>query len=123
MRKRFRWNATDQQIHASGRAPIRARTQLAMISFTWPTARQEVEAADRARWLGLLVSLLTATPIQSSLPFAGLWAWASDRARYGTVSMFSDGSSLGWLMPSFAELLSQTRLCRAPMQPPRPSES
>ena len=55
-------NATDQLIHVSGRVPTRARTLLAMMSFTSPTVRQDSEAADRAKWLGLIASLLTSTP-------------------------------------------------------------
>ena len=49
-------NATDQLIHVSGRVPTQARTLLAMMSFTMPTV------ADRAKWVGLIASLLTSTP-------------------------------------------------------------
>ena len=40
-----------QLIHASGRVPKKARTRLAMMSFSGPTARQDAERAEKSRWL------------------------------------------------------------------------
>ena len=53
--------ATEQLIHASGRVPKKARTRLAMMAFSGPTARQDAERAEKSRWLGHLATLLTGT--------------------------------------------------------------
>ena len=38
-------NAVQQLIHASGRAPKRARASLALMAYSGPTARQDAENA------------------------------------------------------------------------------
>ena len=57
----MRKTATEQLIHASGRVPKKARTRLAMMSFSGPTARQDAERAEKSRWLAHLASLLVGT--------------------------------------------------------------
>ena len=64
-----RKTATEQLIHASGRVPKKARTRLAMMSFSGPTARQDGERAEKSRWLAHLATLLmgTQTPLGQRL--------------------------------------------------------
>ena len=56
-----RKTATEQLIHASGRVPKKARTRLAMMSFSGRIARQDAERAEKSRWLALLATLLAGT--------------------------------------------------------------
>ena len=53
-----RKTATEQLMHASGRVPEKARTRIAMMSFSGPTARQDAERAEKSRWLAHLATLL-----------------------------------------------------------------
>ena len=64
-----RKTATEQLIHASGQVPKKARTRLAMMSFSGPTARQDAERAEKSRWLAHLATLLvgTQTPLGQRL--------------------------------------------------------
>ena len=64
-----RKSASEQLMHASGRVPKKARTRLAMMSFSGPTARQDAERAEKSRWLGHLATLLarTETPLGQRL--------------------------------------------------------
>ena len=64
-----RKTATEQLIHASGRVPKKARTKLAMMSFSGPTARQDAERAEKSRWLAHLATLLAGmqTPLGQRL--------------------------------------------------------
>ena len=65
----MRKTATEQLIHASGRVPKMARTRLAMMSFSGPTAKQDAERAEKSRCLGHLATLLvgTQTPLGQRL--------------------------------------------------------
>ena len=65
----MRKTATEQLIHASGRVPKKARTRLATMSLSGPTARQDAERAEKSRWLAHLATLLlnTQTPLQQRL--------------------------------------------------------
>ena len=56
-----RKTATEQLIHASSQVPKKARTRLAMMTFSGPTARQDAERAEKSRWLAHLATLLTGT--------------------------------------------------------------
>ena len=65
-----RKTATEQLIHASGRVTKKAaRTKLAMMSFSGPTARQDAERAEKSRWLAHLATLFagTQTPLGQRL--------------------------------------------------------
>ena len=64
-----RKTATEQLAIASGRVPKKARTRLAMMSFSGPTARQDAEGAEKSRWLAHLATLLvgTQTPLGQRL--------------------------------------------------------
>ena len=65
----MRKSASEQLMHVSGRVPKKARTMLAMINFSGPTASQDAERAEQGRWLGHLATLLvvTQTPLGQRL--------------------------------------------------------
>ena len=96
-----RKSASEQLMIAGSRLPKKARTRLAMMSFSGPTARQDAERAEKSRWLG--------PPRHSSCRHADAsdkgssrspqrataWNWASSQEHFATECMVCARTSPG----------------------------
>ena len=97
--------ATEQLIHASSRVPKKARTRLAMMSFSGPTARQDVERAEKCRWLAHLGQRLMKKPAACNSMGLGLRSGTLRKRVHALLAGHVSSSSVPFSRGAYAGLL------------------